>query len=84
MATYLAHTSVKPAAVLADGLGEDCFELVGRLLVIDTQLSRSTLYHRLKALQDAEDPLMVSELHEVPKLKGMSPGSVAWLRSRLP
>ncbi len=83
MVVFLAHTTADPGAVLAEGLGEDCMELMTGLITVETSLSRSQLYHRLKALQPAPDPLLVTELIEIPKFKGMAPGSLSWLRSRV-
>ncbi|WP_421121614.1 hypothetical protein ACE2AJ_09585 [Aquihabitans daechungensis] len=82
MAVYLAHTTADPATVMADGLADDCIELTAGLLLVDTSLARSRLYHRLKAIQQTSDPLLVAELTEPPKFKGMAPGALAWLRAR--
>ncbi len=79
---YLAHTSADPGQILAGGVADDVCELTEGLVAIDTELSRSRLYHRLKALQPADDPLLVSQLSEPPKFKDMAPGSLAWLRDR--
>ena len=65
---YLVHTNAD-----ADGL-----------VAVDSPLSRSKLYHRLKALQPRDAPLLVAELAEIPKFKGMAPEALAWLRQRLP
>jgi hypothetical protein len=79
---YLAHTSAEPDRILVGGLADDLVELAPGLLAIDSELSRSTLYHALKALQPKAAPLLVAQLTEVPKLKGMASGSLAWLRAR--
>jgi hypothetical protein len=80
---YLAHTAAHPDQILAAGLADDLIELVAGLLAVDTDLSRSKLYHGLKRLQPKDSPLLVSTLTEAPKLKGMAAGSTAWLRTRL-
>lgn len=68
--------------VLEVGAGDDGFELLAGLLLVDSPLGRSPLYHRVKDLQPAGEPLLVAPLDEAPKLKGMAPGAVAWLRAR--
>lgn len=79
---YLAFTEATVAQVLAAAACDDALQLADRFLVADTRLTRSQLYHRLKALQASDAPLLVAELSEPPKLKGMPPGSAAWLRIR--
>ncbi len=80
---YLAHTAADPDQVLAAGLADDLVELTPGLLAVDTDASRSKLYHGLKRLQPERAPLLVTVLADVPKLKGMTAGSTAWLRQRL-
>jgi hypothetical protein len=80
---YLAHTVVAPDAAVAEGLADDAFALTEGLLAVDTDLTRSKLYHGLKRLQPADVPLLVAEVADPPKLKGMEPGALAWFRDRL-
>jgi hypothetical protein len=54
------------------------------LAVIESDETRSRVYHALKWSVPPGTPLLVSALHEVPKAKGLRPGWSAWLRSRLP
>lgn len=83
MPIYLASTTAEPERILADGVAEDCIELTAGLCAVQTDRTRSQLYHRLKALQGSDEPLLVAELTEVPKFTRLAPGSLAWLRSRL-
>lgn len=79
---YLAHTAAPPGDVLAAGLADDLVELTPGLLAVDSELSRSKLYHGLKRLQPDGAPLLVAQLTEPPKLKRMAEGSTAWFRER--
>lgn len=54
------------------------------LAVVESEQSRSRVYHAVKGSLPPGTPLLVAELHEVPKAKGLRPGWSAWLRSRLP
>jgi hypothetical protein len=54
------------------------------LVLVDSDQPRSTVYHAVKAELPAGSALLVAQLHEVPKFKGMAPGTLAWLRARLP
>lgn len=54
------------------------------LAFVDSEQSRSRVYHALKDELPDDTPLLVSELHEVPKFKGMAPGTLTWARARLP
>lgn len=80
---YLASTSVAPDRVLAEGLADDAIALVDGLIAVDSDLGRSKLYHGLKRLQASADPLLVAELSEPPKFKGMASGSLSWFRERV-
>lgn len=77
---FLAYADVATDRVLADGLADDAIALAPGLLAVDTELSRSKLYHGLKHLRAKGTPLLVTSLTEVPKLTGMEPGSLAWFR----
>lgn len=79
---FLASTSADPGQVMAAGLADDVQPLTDGLLGIDTNATRSQLYHGLKRLQPAAAPLLVAELTEPPKVKAMAPGAVAWFRRR--
>ena len=44
---------------------------------------RSAVYHGLKDVLPRGSALLVAELDEPPKMKGMPPGSLAWARRAL-
>ena len=60
----------------------DRFELAPGLMLIDSPLSRSRLYHRVKWALPPGTALLVAPLAEAPKFKGMNAGALAWTRRR--
>jgi hypothetical protein len=54
------------------------------LVLIESPESRSRVYHAVKDQLPAGTPLLVAQLDEVPKFKGMSDGALRWCRERLP
>jgi hypothetical protein len=81
---YLADVGDHALGAALVGPWREAVELRPGLLLIDSDQTRSTVYHALKAELPAGSALLVTELHEVPKFKGMAPGTLAWLRARLP
>jgi hypothetical protein len=53
------------------------------LVFVDSPLHRSAVYHALKDHLPSGTPLLVAELHEVPKFKGMTAGSLRWAKDHL-
>lgn len=54
------------------------------LLLVESDDTLSRVYHELKwSLVDGA-ALMVTPVHERPKLKGLAPGTTTWLRDRTP
>jgi hypothetical protein len=60
----------------------ELLELRSGLLLVESEESRSAVYHALKAELPRGSALLVAELHEPPKMKGMAAGAVAWARDR--
>lgn len=60
----------------------DRFELRPGLLLVDSALTRSKLYHQVKWALPAGSALLVAPLAEAPKFKSMDAGALAWLRAR--
>jgi hypothetical protein len=77
---YLVHIPDASEPDLA-GFG-DSFELHRGLHLIDSDLSRSRLYHEVKWQLPEGTALLVAPLADRPKFKGMAPGATAWLRAR--
>jgi hypothetical protein len=67
-----------------DGPWSDVFALEAQLVLIESEQSRSRVYHALKDLLPAGAPLLVQAIHDPPKFKGLAPGATAWLRSHPP
>jgi hypothetical protein len=53
------------------------------LVLIDSTDTLSRVYHELKWSLPADAALIVAPLAGVPKLKGLAPGTLSWLRARL-
>lgn len=79
---YLAHVGSSLGADV-EGPWEEIFLLDGQLLFVHSELHRSAVYHGLKDALPAGSSLLVAELDEVPKFKGMAPGALAWARKVL-
>ena len=60
----------------------DRAELRPGLFLVDSEETRSRLYHRVKWALPRGTALLVAPLAEAPKFKGMEPGALAWLRHR--
>jgi len=53
------------------------------LLLIESDDSLSRVFHELKwALSTEDAPLFVAPLAATPKLRGLTPGTLSWLRER--
>lgn len=79
---YLAYLDGADLADDAAGPWRDTFRMRRGLLLVDSDQSRSVVYHALKAEIPAGTALLVAALDEAPKFKGMAPGALAWVRSR--
>lgn len=60
----------------------DGVELRPGLLLIDSEETRSRLYHRIKWALPRGTSLLVAPLADLPKFKGMEAGVLNWLRTR--
>jgi hypothetical protein len=56
--------------------------LTDGLLLLDSDHTRSAVYHALKDHLPRGAPLLVAACGEIPKFKGMAPGALAWARAR--
>lgn len=83
MTVYLAYSD---AAVdeEAQGPWEEVVLLEPHLAFVRSDLHRSAVYHGLKDALPAGASLLVVELDEVPKFKGMASGTLAWARRHIP
>lgn len=81
---YLAWVAGSDMFPGAEGPWSETFTLRPGLFLVDSEQSRSAVYHALKDHLPRDTPLLVAALDEVPKFKGMAPGAVAWARARAP
>jgi hypothetical protein len=80
---YLCYLDGHDVGPDVEGPWREVHVLRPGLVFVDSEQHRSAVYHALKDHLPAGTPLLVTELHEVPKHKGMAPGSLAWARARL-
>lgn len=79
---YLAYLAAEVPED-ADGPWREVLPLAPGLAFVDSDQHRSAVYHGLKDALPRDTALLVAALDEVPKFKGMSPGALAWARSRI-
>jgi hypothetical protein len=77
---YLAYLDGHELPDDADGPWRELRPLRPGLVFVDSDQTRSVVYHAIKDQLPSGTPLLVAELHEVPKFKGMAAGSLAWAR----
>jgi hypothetical protein len=63
-------------------LSLDRFELRAGLMLVDSELGLSPLYHRIKWALPPGSSLLVAPLADAPKLKAMEEGALKWIRMR--
>jgi hypothetical protein len=80
---YLAYLDGIDLDVGVPGPWRELVALRPGLLMIASDQSRSAVYHALKDHLPVDTPFLVTELHEVPKFKGMAPGALAWARRNI-
>ena len=71
--------SIEPEILLA----LDRFELRPGLMLVDSALALSPLYHSIKWALPAGTALLVAPLDDVPKFKLMEAGALAWVKAHL-
>lgn len=81
---YLAYLDGSDLPEDTEGPWRELRPLRPGLVFVDSEARRSVVYHALKDHLPGGSALLVTELHEVPKFKGMSPGALRWARDRLP
>ncbi|QLC24542.1 hypothetical protein HFP57_05555 [Parasphingopyxis algicola] len=60
----------------------DHFPLKPGLMLVDTELTRSKLYHQVKWALPKDTALLAAPLEDAPKFKGMESGALNWVRAR--
>ena len=70
--------AIEPELLLA----LDRFELRPGLILVDSELELSPLYHRIKWALAPGTPLLVAPLAALPKFRSMDRGALKWVRAR--
>lgn len=83
MAVYLVYADAELDPD-SDGPWEAIILLRPGLAFVQSDLHRSAVYHGIKDTLPARTALLVAELDEPPKFKGMDAGTLAWIRQALP
>jgi hypothetical protein len=79
---YLAWTPELPEPHLPGPWTEIRVAAPG-LLLVDSEDTLSRVFHELKwALSTEDAPLLVAPVAATPKLRGLAPGTLSWLRER--
>jgi hypothetical protein len=81
---YLAYLDGHDITPEVAGPWQELLVLRPGLVLVESEQHRSAVYHALKDHLPGGSPLLVAELDEVPKFKGMAAGALAWARARLP
>lgn len=81
---YLAYLDGHVVPAETDGPWHELYPLRPGLVFVHSDQHRSAVYHALKDHLPSGTALLVAELAEVPKFKGMAPGALAWARARSP
>ncbi|MCW2847857.1 MAG: hypothetical protein JWR90_1831 [Marmoricola sp.] len=84
MTVYVAWTPELPEEDLPGPWNEIRVAAPG-LLLVESDDTLSRVFHELKwALATEDASLFVAPLAATPKLRGLSPGTLTWLRERTP
>jgi hypothetical protein len=84
MTVYVAWTP-EPLAENLPGPWSELRVAARGLLLVESDDTLSRVFHELKwALSSADAPLFVAPVAATPKLRGLSPGTLSWLRERTP
>ena len=81
---WVEDPSATEAVVASPGPWREVLESGEGLLLVESEESLSRVYHAIKALLPRGCGLLVAPLAHRPKARGLTEGSVSWLRSRLP
>jgi hypothetical protein len=80
-AVYLAWTSEPPEDL--DGPWVEARQVAPGVLVLESPETLSVVYHALKWALPQHASLLVSPVDRMPKSRGLTPGTTAWLRARV-
>lgn len=80
MSVYLAWTAEPPEEL--DGPWFEARPIAPHLLLLESDQTLSVVYHALKWSLPSDASLIVAPVDQTPKLRGMAPGTMSWLRER--
>lgn len=80
---YLAYLDGHDLGEDLEGPWREVITLRPGLMFVDSDQSRSVVYHALKSELPPGSPLLVAACHEVPKFKGMAAGALSWARAHI-
>ena len=83
MTVFVAWTSELPEENLPGPWTEIRVAAPG-LLLIESEDTLSRVFHELKWALSEDSPLFVAPVTATPKLRGLAPGTLSWLRARTP
>lgn len=81
---WLGDPEQVDVVMAAPGPWREVIEVGSGLMVLESDESLSRVYHEVKWLLPDGCPLLVAPLAERPKARGVTSGTVSWLRHRLP
>jgi hypothetical protein len=85
MTVFLAWTAGGfPPEVVGEGPGpwREVRRAARDVVLVDSEDTLSRVYHELKWALGDDDALVVAPLGDLPKLRGLEPGTQSWLRVR--
>ena len=77
---HLAYEATGTLDATIEGPWTDMVVLRPGLLLLESDATRSEVYHALKHQLPQGTALLVAPLADAPKMKGMDEGTTAWLR----
>ena len=81
---WLGNPATVGDVIASPGPWRELIEAGPGLLVIETDETVSRVYHELKDILPDDCALMVAPVSRRPKARGLTEGTVSWLRERLP
>lgn len=81
---WLGDPTQVEVVMASPGPWREVIEAGPGLLVVETGETVSRVFHEIKWLLPDDCALLVAPVGERPKARGVTPGTVSWLRERLP
>lgn len=80
---WLGDPALAASVIASRGPWSEMIEAGSGLLVVETDETVSRVYHEIKWVLPDDCPLLVAPVAERPKARGLTAGTVSWLRERL-